>query len=70
MSEPVDPYELRARLHRIMAGRLRIAAAQHDLFATMATTAKAMKTFTDAFNAGIAQDVANHPVVLEAYLGR
>ncbi|WP_030344796.1 hypothetical protein [Streptomyces sp. NRRL S-1022] len=57
MNESVDPYELRARLHRIAAGQLRAAAA------VLAT--KSMRQFTDAFNAGVTRDVAQHPDLAE-----
>jgi hypothetical protein len=65
MSESIDPYEIRARLHRIMAGRLRVAAAQHDMAASAVMATKTMKQFTDAFNAGMARDVAEHPDLAE-----
>ncbi|MBT2508828.1 hypothetical protein J7I98_23660 [Streptomyces sp. ISL-98] len=65
MSESVDPYELRARLHRIMAGRLRVAAAQHDMAASAVMATKSLKGFTDAWNASVAREVAEHPDLAE-----
>lgn len=65
MSEPVDPYELRAHMHRIAAGRLRVAAAEQDMAASAILAARSMKQFTEAFNAGVARDVAEHPDLAE-----
>lgn len=65
MGESVDPYELRARLHRIAAERLRVAAAEQDVAAAAVLATKSMKQFADAFNAGVARDVAEHPDLAE-----
>ena len=65
MSESVDPYELRARLHRIVAGRLRAVAAEQDMAAAAVMATKSMKQFADAWNAGVARDVAEHPDLAE-----
>ncbi|MBL1107364.1 hypothetical protein JK361_22620 [Streptomyces sp. 5-8] len=65
MSDSIDPHELRARLHRIAAGRLRVAAAQQDMVAALVMTTKAMRDFASTFNAGIARDVAEHPDLAE-----
>lgn len=65
MSEPADAYELRARLHRIAAERLRVAAAEQDMAAAAVMATKAMKDFTNVWNAGIARDVAEHPDLAE-----
>lgn len=65
MSESIDPYELRASLHRIMAGRLRLEAAKHDVAAKAALATRSMHQFVDAWNAGVARDVAEHPDLAE-----
>jgi len=65
MSESIDPYELRARLHRIAAGRLRVAAAEQDMAAAAVMATKSMKEFADTWNAGVARDVAEHPDLAE-----
>lgn len=65
MSESIDPYELRARMHRIAASQLRAAAAGQDVAAAAMLAAKSMKQLTDAFNAGVARDVAEHPDLAE-----
>lgn len=74
MSAP-DPYEIRAHLHRIMAGRLRVAAAQQDMAASAALATRSMRRLADAMRAGDARDVAGHPdlaeldVQLDGYYG-
>ncbi|WP_405536843.1 hypothetical protein [Streptomyces antimycoticus] len=65
MSESIDPYELRARLHRIAAARLRVAATQQDMAASAVMATKAFKQFAETFNAGVARDVAEHPDLAE-----
>lgn len=65
MSESVDPYELRARLHRIAAGRLRVAAAEQGMAAAAVMATKSMKQFAGTWNAGVARDVAEHPDLAE-----
>ncbi|MFI7096813.1 hypothetical protein [Streptomyces lydicus] len=65
MNESVDPYELRARLHRILAGQLRVAAAAQDMAAAAVMTTKSMKQFAVVWNTAIARDVAEHPDLAE-----
>lgn len=65
MSESLDPYELRARLHRIMAARIRVFAAEHDLAAEAVLATRSMRQFADAWNASVAKDVAEHPDLAE-----
>lgn len=65
MSGHVDPYKVRAAMHRIMAGRLRVAAAEQDLAASAVLATQSMKRFADAMNASVAQEVAQHPDLAE-----
>lgn len=65
MSEPVDPYELRARKLRILAGLYRNKAAELDMAAEAVLASRSMRQFAEAWDAGIAQDVANHPDLAE-----
>ncbi|MEO3978793.1 hypothetical protein [Streptomyces sp. CAU 1734] len=75
MTENPDPHELRARLHRLMAARYRLAAAEQDAAAEMVITTKAMKDFVATWNAAVARDIAQHPdlaelnVTLDGYYG-
>lgn len=75
MTQPVDPYELRAALHRIAAVRLRVAAAEHDLAAKSVMATRSMRRFAAATNQSVAQEVAHHPdlaelnVQLDGYYG-
>lgn len=61
----IDPDELRARLHRIMAARLRVAAAEQEMVAAAVMATKSMKHSADVWNAGVARDVAQHPDLAE-----
>lgn len=63
--EHVDPYELRAAMHRVIAGRLRLEAAKHDMAAKTVLTTRSMKRFYEVMVAADAQDVADHPDLAE-----
>lgn len=63
--EPVDPYELRAAMHRIIAGRLRLEAAKHDLAAKAVLTTRSMDRFMELMTAADAREVAEHPDLAE-----
>ena len=65
MSESVDPYEVRAALHRAAAIRLRIAAGVHDIASKAALAERSMRQFADAWNASVAREVAEHPDLAE-----
>lgn len=65
MSEQPDEYELQARRLRILAGLYRKRAAELDMAAEAALASRSMRRFADAWNAGIAQDVAEHPDLAE-----
>jgi len=57
--------EIRARLHRIMAGRLRVAAAEQDAFAAIVELGASMRRLAEVMTAGDARDVATHPDLAE-----
>jgi len=65
MSEQPDEYEIRARLHRINAGRLRLLAAHQDVYANVAVMTGAVQRLAAAMTAGDARDVAAHPDLAE-----
>jgi len=65
MSEQPDQYELQAQRLRILAGLHRGRAAELDMAAEAALATRSMRCFADAWNAGIAQDVAQHPDLAE-----
>jgi hypothetical protein len=75
MSENIDPYELQARRLRLLAALYRKRAAELDMAAEAALATRSMSRFTEAWNAGIAQDIAGHPdlaelnVQLDGYYG-
>lgn len=64
-AEPVDPYELQAAMHRVLAGRLRLWAADQDLAATAVLATRSMRRFADAMNNSVQQEVAAHPDLAE-----
>lgn len=57
--------EIRARMHRIMAGRLRVAAAEQDAFAAVVELGASMRRLAEVMAAGDAHDVATHPDLAE-----
>lgn len=61
MSECLDPDELCARMHLIAAAGHRAAAARHEMAAAAVAASKSLRQLADAWNAGIARDVAEHP---------
>ena len=65
MSEQPDEHEVRARLHRIEANRLRLLAAHQDVYANVADLSGAMQRLADAMSAGDARDMAQHPDLAE-----
>jgi hypothetical protein len=65
MSEPPDPHEFRVRMHRIMAGRHRVATAEHEMAAAALKAEKSLRAFAEAWNEGAAKDVAEHPDLAE-----
>ena len=65
MSEHIDAHEFRVRMHGIMAGRHRVAAAEHKMAAAALKAAKSLRGFSEAWNASVANDVAEHPDLVE-----
>ncbi|MFI5880840.1 hypothetical protein [Streptomyces sp. NPDC051554] len=65
MSERPDKYELQAQRLRILAGLYRKKAAELDMAAAAALATRSMRKFAEAWDAGIAQDVAQHPDLAE-----
>lgn len=65
MSEKPDEYELQAQRLRILAGLYRKRAAELDMDAEAALAARSMRKFAEAWNAGVAQDIAQHPDLAE-----
>ncbi|WP_377271912.1 hypothetical protein [Peterkaempfera sp. SMS 1(5)a] len=63
--DPHDPYELRARVLRLMAARIRQFAAELDMCAAAARATGGMRRFAAAMAAGEARDVAQHPDLAE-----
>lgn len=63
--QPVDPYELRASMHRVIAARLRHEAAKHDMAAQAVIATRSMKRFAEVMAAADATNVANHPDLAE-----
>ncbi|MYW49604.1 hypothetical protein [Streptomyces sp. SID161] len=60
-----DPYELQARRLRIMAALHRKKAAELEVAAEAALATRSMRRFADAWNAGVARDMAEHPDLAE-----
>lgn len=65
MSEQPDEYELQARRLRILAGLYRKKAAELDMAAEAALATRSMRRLVEAWDAGVAQDVAQHPDLAE-----
>lgn len=65
MSEQPDPYELRARKLRLLAAYYRSKAAELDMAAEAVLATRSMRQFTEAWDKGIAQDIAQHPDLAE-----
>lgn len=65
MSERPDEYEIRARMLRLLAAGHRKKAAELEMAASAVLAGRSIRKFTEAWNAGIAQDVANHPDLAE-----
>ncbi|QEU94622.1 hypothetical protein [Streptomyces kanamyceticus] len=65
MSEPVDPYELRARQLRILAGLHRKRAAELEMTAEAGLAARSMRKLTEALTAAEVRDIAEHPDLAE-----
>jgi hypothetical protein len=65
MSEKPDEYELQAQRLRILAGLYRKKAAELDMAAEAALASRSMRKFVDAWNAAVAQDIAQHPDLAE-----
>lgn len=75
MSDSVDPYELRARQLRILAGLYRQRAAEFDMAAEAGLAARSVRRLTESLTEGEARDIAEHPdlaelnVQLDGYYG-
>lgn len=65
MSEPIDPYELRARQLRILAGLHRKRAAELDMAAAAGLAARSMRKLTEMLTAAEVRDIAEHPDLAE-----
>lgn len=65
MSQQPDEYEIRARMLRLLAAGHRKKAAELDMAASAVLATRSIRKFTDAWNAGIAQDIAQHPDLAE-----
>jgi hypothetical protein len=64
-NESDDPYELQARRLRILAALHRKRAAELDMAAEAALASRSMRQFTEAWEAGVAKDIAEHPDLAE-----
>lgn len=75
MSDPVDPYELRARQLRILAGLHRKRAAELDMAAAAGLAARSFRRFAELLTEAEVRDIAEHPdlaelnVQLDGYYG-
>lgn len=75
MSEPIDPYELRARQLRILAKLHRKRAAELEMAAEAGLAARSMRRLTEMLTEAEVRDVAEHPdlaelnVQLDGYYG-
>lgn len=65
MSEQPDEYEIRAHRLRVLAGLYRKKAAELDMAAAAVLATRSIHKFTEAWDAGIAQDFAEHPDLAE-----
>ncbi len=65
MSEPVDPYELRARQLRILAGLHRKRAAELDMTAEATLASRSMHRLVDLLTEAEVRDLAGHPDLAE-----
>lgn len=65
MSEPVDPYELRARQLRILAGLHRKRAAELDMAAEAGLAARSMRRLTEMLTEAEVREIAGHPDLAE-----
>ncbi|MFI1889830.1 hypothetical protein [Streptomyces jumonjinensis] len=65
MSKDIDPYELQAKRLRVLAALHRKTAAELDAAAEAALATRSMRKFADAWNAGVAKDIAEHPDLAE-----
>lgn len=65
MSESVDPYELRARQLRILAGLHRKRAAELDMMAEAGLAARSMRQLVDVLTEAEVREIAEHPDLAE-----
>ncbi|MGW1894902.1 hypothetical protein ACWCP6_32365 [Streptomyces sp. NPDC002004] len=65
MSASIDPYELRARQLRILAGLHRKRAAELDMAAELAMATRSMRRFADLLTEAEARELASHPDLAE-----
>lgn len=65
MSEQPDEYELHARRLRLLAAYYRAKAAELDMAAQAALAARSLRQFAEAWDKGVAQDIAEHPDLAE-----
>lgn len=65
-AQPDDPYEVRARLLRILAGVYRKKAAEYDLAASAVLATRSAKPIVDAILRAEAREFAEHPDIAEA----
>ena len=65
MSESPDPYELRARQLRILAGLHRKRAAELDMAAEATLASRSMRRLVDLLTEAEVRDIAEHPDLAE-----
>ncbi|MER7175585.1 hypothetical protein [Streptomyces mesophilus] len=65
MSEPVDPYELRARQLRILAGLHRKRADELEMTAQAGLAARSMRKLTEVLTEAEVREIAEHPDLAE-----
>jgi len=65
MSEPVDPYELRARQLRILAGLHRKRAAELEMMAEATRATRSMRRLVDLLTEAEVREIAEHPDLAE-----
>ncbi|NGO75417.1 hypothetical protein G6045_06960 [Streptomyces sp. YC504] len=65
MSEDVDPYELRARQLRILAGLHRKRAAELEMAAQAGLAARSMRKLTELLTEAEVREIAEHPDLAE-----
>ncbi|WP_199546604.1 hypothetical protein [Streptomyces sp. N35] len=65
MSEPIDPYELRARQLRILASLHRKRAAELEMTAQAGLAVRSMRKLTETLTEAEVRQIAEHPDLAE-----